>query len=210
MNRTVNMIAGRLSLRPPQRDSLEILAHIAEILTLKKDESAALALEIVRSEFASVQDFEREFPSLCFALATGVGKTRLALRVLTDLQDEGAFPDGAWYVELAPLGDPALVAPTIAHTLGIPQALGRSPLDGLRAHVRGKTLLLVLDNFEHLLPAAPDVVELLAGHRRVQVADVVADAGLQAVERHVHRAHRGGGGVDLHRVHLPGEARAVE
>ena len=77
MNRTVNTVSGRLSLRAPQRDSLEILARIAEILTLKKGEETAWALEIVRSEYPSVTDFEREFPSLCFALATGVGKTRL-------------------------------------------------------------------------------------------------------------------------------------
>ncbi len=77
MNRHVNAVAGRLSLRAPQRDSLEILARVSEIIPLTKEQDVAAALETIRSEFPTVTDFEREFPSLCFALATGVGKTRL-------------------------------------------------------------------------------------------------------------------------------------
>ena len=77
MNRHVNAIAGRLSLRPPQRRSLEILDRITEIAPLGKEADINEVLEAIRSEFPSVTDFEREFPSLCFALATGVGKTRL-------------------------------------------------------------------------------------------------------------------------------------
>ena len=77
MNRHVNAIAGRLSLRPPQRKSLELLDRVTEIAPPKKGADVAAALKAIRSEFPSVQDFEREFPSLCFALATGVGKTRL-------------------------------------------------------------------------------------------------------------------------------------
>ena len=77
MNRHVNAIAGRLSLRAPQRRSLEILDRLTEIVPPHKGADIAAALEIIRSEFPSVTDFEREFSSLCFALATGVGKTRL-------------------------------------------------------------------------------------------------------------------------------------
>ena len=77
MNRHVNAIAGRLSLRPPQRRSLEILDRITEIAPPKKGADPAAALAAIRSDFPSVVEFEREFPSLCFALATGVGKTRL-------------------------------------------------------------------------------------------------------------------------------------
>ena len=77
MNRHVNAIAGRLSLRPPQRRSLEILDRVTEIVPPLKDVDAVSALAAIRSEFPTVTDFEREFPSLCFALATGVGKTRL-------------------------------------------------------------------------------------------------------------------------------------
>jgi len=77
MNRHVNAIAGRLSLRPPQLDSLKILGRVTEIVPPKKGTDVAAALAVIRSEFPTVTDFEREFPSLCFALATGVGKTRL-------------------------------------------------------------------------------------------------------------------------------------
>jgi type III restriction enzyme len=83
MNSVVNAIANRLSLRPPQRESLEILARITEMLALDRVVSGLQevdltnALKTIESEFSSVTDFEREFPSLCFALATGVGKTRL-------------------------------------------------------------------------------------------------------------------------------------
>ncbi len=73
----INAISNRLSLRPPQRDSLEILSRVCEIVSLAKDGDSAVALEAIKAEFAAVEDFEREFPSLCFALATGVGKTRL-------------------------------------------------------------------------------------------------------------------------------------
>lgn len=73
----VNAIANRLSLRPPQWDSLQILHRLCEIVDFRKDTDTAQALKVIRSEFPQVEDFEREFPSLCFALATGVGKTRL-------------------------------------------------------------------------------------------------------------------------------------
>jgi type III restriction enzyme len=77
MNPRVNAVAGRLSLRAPQRRSLEILDRITEVIPPRKGTDIAVALQAIRSEFPSVTDFEREFPSVCFALATGVGKTRL-------------------------------------------------------------------------------------------------------------------------------------
>ncbi len=77
MNRHVNAIAGRLSLRPPQREALEILDRITEVSPPKKGADPTAALAAIRAAFPSVVDFEREFASVCFALATGVGKTRL-------------------------------------------------------------------------------------------------------------------------------------
>jgi type III restriction enzyme len=91
MNPVVNAIANRLSLRPPQRDSLEILGRVSEMLALDRvvaglaELDIANALRTIRSEFPTVTDFEREFPSLCFALATGVGKTRLMGAFITYL-----------------------------------------------------------------------------------------------------------------------------
>ena len=73
----VNAISNRLSLRSPQRDSLEIMARVCEIVSLEKDGDTVQALETIKTEFPTVEDFERGFPSLCFAIATGVGKTRL-------------------------------------------------------------------------------------------------------------------------------------
>ncbi len=77
MKPQVNSIAARLSLRPPQRRSLEILDRITEIVPPDKNVDLQTAMAVIQSEFPAVTDFEREFPSLCFALATGVGKTRL-------------------------------------------------------------------------------------------------------------------------------------
>ena len=91
MNPDVNAIANRLSLRTPQRDSLEILARVADSLALDRVVSGSLkldsanALRTIQSEFKTVTDFERDFPSLCFALATGVGKTRLMGAFITYL-----------------------------------------------------------------------------------------------------------------------------
>lgn len=77
MSRPVNAIANRLSLRPPQRESLDILDRICSLITLKSGSDREVALAALQSEFPWIKDFERDFPSLCFALATGVGKTRL-------------------------------------------------------------------------------------------------------------------------------------
>ena len=77
MNQHVRSISQRLSLRKPQRESLEILARVCELTDLDKTADVSRQLAAIQSEFPTVQDFERDFPSLCFALATGVGKTRL-------------------------------------------------------------------------------------------------------------------------------------
>ncbi len=86
--RTINAISGRLSLRAPQRRSLEILGRVTDILDMTGELNPQEALELVRSEFPTVEDFERTFPSLCFALATGVGKTRLMGAFVTYLYAE--------------------------------------------------------------------------------------------------------------------------
>lgn len=77
IDRIVRTISQRLSLRKPQADSLEILADVLGRVELSKGGDAGAALEAIRDAYPSVEAFERDFPSLCFALATGVGKTRL-------------------------------------------------------------------------------------------------------------------------------------
>jgi len=84
--RHVNAISSRLSLRQPQRQSLEILDRVTEIVPLNNTVDLSVALETIKSEFPGVVDFERGFPSLCFALATGVGKTRLMGAFITYLK----------------------------------------------------------------------------------------------------------------------------
>ena len=91
MNPAVNTIANRLSLRPPQRTSLEILARICDIISLEKGADVAGALRAVESEYSTVTDFERDFPSLCFALATGVGETRLTRAFIACLTGARVF-----------------------------------------------------------------------------------------------------------------------
>lgn len=77
MDYKAQTIKNRLSLRKPQYDSLEILSKLADILELKKGSDAPSELAKVRELFPTCTDFERDFPSVCFSLATGVGKTRL-------------------------------------------------------------------------------------------------------------------------------------
>ena len=92
----------------------------------------------------------------------GVGKTRLALRVATDLADSGSFPDGVAFVALAPVTDPALVLPTIAQAIGVREAGNRSLEEHLAAVLGRSRLLLILDNFEQVVRAAQPVAALLA------------------------------------------------
>lgn len=92
----------------------------------------------------------------------GVGKTRMATRVAAESQR--AFPDGAWFVELAPLEDAALLADTVATTLGVENHTTRAPLPQLRHQLAGKQMLIVLDNCEHISDACAGLVdELLRG-----------------------------------------------
>jgi predicted ATPase len=90
----------------------------------------------------------------------GTGKTRLAVAIGLELID--VFSNGVFFVGLAPVVDPALVAPTIAQALGVTERGGQPLLDLLCEDLAEKSLLLLVDNFEHLLEAAPVLSELLA------------------------------------------------
>ena len=89
----------------------------------------------------------------------GTGKTRLARRVMTELQQD--FSDGTCFVGLAPLSTPKLLVPLITYALGLQRSGTQSFLDYLKDFFREKHFLLILDNFEHVMAAAPSVVELL-------------------------------------------------
>ena len=91
----------------------------------------------------------------------GVGKTRLALHVAAELADD--FIDGVFIVALAPVNDPAQVVPAMAQTLGISESSHRPLFSLLEAALKGKQLLLLLDNFEQVADAAVILADLLAG-----------------------------------------------
>lgn len=88
VNKLVANIAQRMSLRAPQLESLDILARAAALLTLTKEADLELALAAVKTVAPTVTSFERGFPSLCFAIATGVGKTRLMGAFIAYLANE--------------------------------------------------------------------------------------------------------------------------
>ena len=140
----------------------------------------------------------------------GVGKTRLAVQVAAELVAE--FADGLWLVELAPVGDPAAVPDAVASVLGVTPQAGYTVTDSIAQAVSGRRLLLILDNCEHVLDAAADLVEtVLARAATVKVLatsreglrlgaehlwpvpslDVRAGANSAAVELFVERASNG-------------------
>jgi predicted ATPase len=104
----------------------------------------------------------------------GVGKTRLALQVAADLIDD--FTDGFSFILLALISDPGLVIPTIAQTFDLKESGAQPLLDLLKAFLQDKHLLLVLDNFEQVLMAAPQLAELLkvCSHLKLLVTSRVA------------------------------------
>jgi len=90
----------------------------------------------------------------------GVGKTHLGLHVALELHSD--FADGACFVPLAPISDPGLVASTIVQALGVKETAGHQFAASLKDYLRDKTVLLLLDNFEQVVAAAPLLADLLA------------------------------------------------
>jgi predicted ATPase/DNA-binding SARP family transcriptional activator len=112
-----------------------------------------------RRELAELQGLLQSRRLVCVTGPPGSGKTRLAVEVAACLLE--AFPHGVFFVSLAEVADPALVRSAVATALGIPELPERPAAQALTDHLRSRRLLLVLDNFEHLLPAAVIVAQLL-------------------------------------------------
>ncbi|MGA2922608.1 MAG: protein kinase [Candidatus Sulfotelmatobacter sp.] len=114
----------------------------------------------------------------------GIGKTRLAVQVASGLVER--FPGGTHFVPLASLNDPGLIASVIVQTLGIREAGGQSPLEILEGNLQDSVcapMLLLLDNFEHLVEAAPTVAELLAVGSNLKIL-VTSRAALHVYGEH--------------------------
>lgn len=111
------------------------------------------------ADIAAVADLLRGNRLVVVTGPGGTGKTRLALQVAADIADR--FAGGVWFVDLAPIGDPSLVGSTVADALGV-SAIGARPIrDVLVERLRDQEALLVLDNFEQVVDAAPLIADLL-------------------------------------------------
>ncbi len=108
-------------------------------------------------EFGIVKGLMEEHRLLTLTGAGGTGKTRLSLQVAADLLD--SFPDGVWFIELAPLADPALVPQTVLMALGLREETVCPALETLTHYLAPKEVLLILDNCEHLIEAAAQFAE---------------------------------------------------
>ncbi|MDF2759724.1 MAG: transcriptional regulator, family, partial [Thermomicrobiales bacterium] len=168
---TVRMLADALEVGPEARAALLAAARPA-ILRGGAADQVRPALLSVPIPLTRLIGREAEIEALRAILrrddirfvtltgAGGTGKTRLAIAVALEMGE--VFPDGVVFVDLSPLTDPALVVTTIATTLGVREVVGQSLSQTLSSYLTSKQLLLVLDNCERILAAAPDITSLLA------------------------------------------------
>ena len=140
----------------------------------------------------------------------GVGKTRLAAHVAAELVPD--FPDGVWLVELAPVGDPAAVPDAVATALGVTPQAGLTVSASIAQALAGRRLLVVLDNCEHVLDAAADLVEAILARSATTKVIATSREGLRLGAEHLWAVPSLalGGGVTSAAVELFVErARAV-
>ena len=142
----------------PTTQKLEAHPHARPVANLPVPPNALIGR---RRELAEIVERVRDEKVRLLTLTGpgGAGKTRLALQVAADVV--GDFPDGVFFVALASLKDPNLVLPTVAQTLGLVDTGAVSLLRTIAEHVAGRRLLLVLDNFEHVVVAASSVAEFV-------------------------------------------------
>ena len=179
---TLALLASALTLNKEQRQEFEtcaarsvLLGRGASVTVGPWPETAipnlppALNSFVGReAELEEIRTLVREQRMVTLTGAGGIGKTRTATQIARELRDGG---DGAvCFVSFTPIRDPSLVAATIASTLGVQEMPNRPMLETLRAYLRNKSLLLILDNLEHVIEQAAVVAEtLLDGCPRVRI-----------------------------------------
>jgi predicted ATPase len=117
----------------------------------------------------------------------GVGKTRLALEVATHLADE--FPDGVWVFELAAVTDPASVPDAVAAVLGVTQQPAKTVSESVAAALESRSRLLVIDNCEHVLDAAAELIEAILAHSATVRILATSREGLRVADEHLWAVH---------------------
>lgn len=179
--RVTKLLAGYLKITPQERQTFMQLAHpnlthekIEEIISpysQSLNQPARKRATNLRTPLTALIGRSQEVARICKLLTTpnvrlvtltgagGIGKTRLGIQVATELKDQ--FVYGCWFISLAALNDPDLVIPTIARSLGIKESRDWALDEALFNHLADKDMLLILDNFEQVLPAATQVAELL-------------------------------------------------
>lgn len=120
-----------------------------------------------RRELDEVEKLLASFRLLTLTGTGGTGKTRLALRVAEEIAE--TFPNGVYFIDLSPLSDHVLVAKAIAKALGVFENPAEPLLETLKRVLSGRETLLIIDNFEHVTPAAKMVSELLAASPHLKV-----------------------------------------
>jgi non-specific serine/threonine protein kinase len=175
-DRAAFIAAARRSPAAPRRDSTARLPSLPMPLTLLIGREAEIAAVSALVEESVVRLLTLTGPG-------GTGKTRLALAVAERIAPE--FPDGVVFVPLAPLDDAAFVASAISQQLGVREGAGQSLTDRLKVHLVDKRMLLVIDNFEHLLPAALLVADLIAACPSVKML-VTSRAPLHLSGEHIY------------------------
>jgi hypothetical protein len=134
------------------------------------------------SQVVQLAGLVREHRLVTLTGVGGVGKTRLALEVAAWVAED--FPDGIWLVELAAVGDPAALPDVVATTLGISVQADRSVTESITEALVGRRLLLLLDNCEHVLGAAADLVESILARNRTITIMATSREGLRVAAEH--------------------------
>ncbi|MDQ3223824.1 MAG: helix-turn-helix domain-containing protein, partial [Gemmatimonadota bacterium] len=175
---TVRLLADALALKDDERAALYAAARPVHALTSlpgsPSSPSAAVPVPLTQLigrevEVMALQTLLRDDAVRLVTLIGpgGIGKTRLAVAVASGLDD--AFPDGIVFVELAPLTDAALVPTVLAQALDVRDVGGQPLTRALSEFLRSKALLLVLDNCEHVVGAAPELSQLLRAAPRLKI-----------------------------------------